>query len=98
MSFPNRPWTAIATGSQASTPKRRALKTVEPVELPQDEPEEPLDNPLPGNMSPRAKQSVPAGRWQDRRKLKTTPGHVALTGHGTKRMQYFFGKQDGWGA
>lgn len=103
-SYPNRAWWSLATGSQASTPKskvpkRRKLKTVAgPVEVPNEEPERPMDNPLPGNMSPRAKQSVPGGKWHDRTRLKRTPGHIALSGHGSRFMKFFFGKRGGWGS
>jgi hypothetical protein len=91
-SYPNRPWWSIATGAQSKVPARRKLKTVDPVELPQDEPEEPMDNPLPGNMSPRAKQAVPGSDWHNR---KRRPGNISM--YGRRRLKSFFSKQGGWG-
>jgi len=92
-SYPNRSWWSVATGSR--TGPRRKLKTITgPVEVPNEEPEHLMDNPLPGNMSPRAKQSVPAGRWHDRNKLKKIQG-PALSGLGT-RFAKLFGKRGGW--
>lgn len=96
-SYPNRSWWSIATGARTGPKTRRPLKTRGPVEVPNEEPEKPMDNPLPGVMSPRAKQAVPGGRWHDRNKLRKAKGHISLSGMGSRFMKFFNGKRGGWG-
>ncbi len=68
-SFPNRPWWSMPFAdlephqlAPAETPKQARS------EAPRSDPLKPMANPLPGNVSPRAKQRAGGGRWEKRNK------------------------------
>lgn len=89
--YPNRPWHALATGRRGASPQTGEGPPREgppPSGVP-----EPMDNPLPGNMSPRAKQRAMGTRWHARRRKKSGAS-LSLGGGSGGRAKFFLGRGD----